>query len=44
MKHSIRNDITREMVEKTLKETIEEITKCCGGKIEMVGITSAETH
>ncbi len=34
-------DITREMVEKTLDETIKEIIKYCGGKLELAGIVSA---
>lgn len=35
-------DISRDKVEKTLKETIEEITKYCGGKVEIAGIASTE--
>lgn len=35
-------DITRTHVEKTLKETLEIITKYCGGKVELAGIVSAE--
>ena len=31
-------DITRDKVEKTLKESIELITKYCGGKVETAGI------
>ncbi|MDO8609022.1 MAG: phenylalanine--tRNA ligase beta subunit-related protein, partial [bacterium] len=31
-------DINRSMVEKTLKETLDEIIKYCGGKIEISGI------
>lgn len=34
-------DITRDMVEKTLKETVEIIIKYCGGKVTVIGITSA---
>ncbi|OGK08397.1 lysine--tRNA ligase [Candidatus Roizmanbacteria bacterium RIFCSPHIGHO2_01_FULL_35_10] len=33
-------DITRNQVEKTLKESIEIITKYCGGKVELAGIVS----
>ena len=35
-------DITREMVEQTLRENIEIITKYCGGKVELAGIVSAK--
>lgn len=35
-------DITREMVERTLQETIDIIIKYCGGKLEFAGIASAE--
>ncbi|MBI3366422.1 hypothetical protein HY041_02230, partial [Candidatus Roizmanbacteria bacterium] len=35
-------DITRETVEKTLKDTVEEIIKYCGGKVEVAGISTAE--
>ena len=31
-------EITRKQVEKTLKESIEIITKYCGGKVELAGI------
>lgn len=34
-------DITREMVEKTLQETIEIITKYCEGKLENAGVVTA---
>lgn len=34
-------DITREQVEKTLKETIDMITKYCGGKVEIAGIVQS---
>jgi DNA/RNA-binding domain of Phe-tRNA-synthetase-like protein len=34
-------EITRDVVEKTLKETINEILKYCGGKLEIVGIVTA---
>ena len=34
-------DITREQVERSLKESIEIITKYCGGKVELAGIVSA---
>jgi len=32
------HDINRSMLERTLKEVIEIITKYCGGKVEMVGV------
>ncbi|MFO0704173.1 MAG: amino acid--tRNA ligase-related protein, partial [Patescibacteria group bacterium] len=35
------HSISREQVEKTLKEIIADITKYCGGKVEMVGIVSS---
>lgn len=34
-------DITREKVEKSLKESIDIILKYCGGKVEIAGIVSA---
>lgn len=34
-------DVTREMVEKTLKETIEIIQKYCGGNVKLAGIVTA---
>ena len=34
--------INRAMVERTLKEVIEIITKYCGGKVEMVGVVSCK--
>ena len=34
-------DISREKVEKSLKESIDIITKYCGGKVELAGIVSA---
>ncbi len=34
-------DITREQVEQSMKETIEIIQKYCGGKVELVGVTTA---
>ena len=34
-------DITREQVEKTLKESIEIIIKYCGGNVETAGIVTA---
>ena len=35
-------DITREKVERSLKESIDVITKYCGGTVELAGIVSAE--
>ena len=35
-------DITREKVERSLKESIEIITKYCGGTVELAGIVSAK--
>lgn len=34
-------EITRDQVEKTLNETIQEITKYCGGMVDSVGIVEA---
>jgi len=34
--------ITRNQVEKTLKESIEVITKYCGGKVELAGVVSTQ--
>lgn len=34
-------DISREAVEKTLRETIEEITVYCGGTVETIGMVTA---
>jgi len=35
-------DVTRSHVERTLKETLEIITKYCGGEIELAGIVTAK--
>ncbi|MFZ6035019.1 MAG: lysine--tRNA ligase [Patescibacteria group bacterium] len=34
-------DITRDQVEQSLKESVEMITKFCGGEVELAGIVSA---
>lgn len=36
------HEITRAQVERSLKETIENITRHCGGKVEIAGIISTE--
>lgn len=36
------HDINRSMLERTLKEVIEIITKYCGGKVEVVGVVSSK--
>ena len=35
-------DIDRTQVEETLQEVIEQITRFCGGKVEVAGIVTAE--